>query len=243
MIRLIIPAYNEAANLPGVLERLRSTLAGGAEPYQVFAVEDGSSDDTAEVLRRLAREHPLTPLFHETNRGVAAAFRTGFAGALAGAADDDVVVLMEGDGTSAVESIPAMAARIRAGADVVVASRYRVGGGYRRFPLKRLILSCGANLVVSLLFPIPGVRDYTIFFRAYRAGPLKLAMARHGDQFITVDTFFANVEVLLNLRPCARRLEEIPFLYDYGRKQGKSGMKVWHNLRSYLGFIARHFLG
>jgi len=238
MIRIIIPAYNEAANLPGIIEDIAVALAAGS--YHITVVNDGSKDATGSLLNGLAARYPLTTLTHPVNRGVAAAFRTGFQAVLTDAADNDVVVFMEGDGTSPPALIPLLASRIERGADLVIASRYQPGGGYTQFPVKRLILSYGANLVFRLLFPIRGVRDYSIFYRAYRVPPLRAAMAEHQDAFITVETFFANLEVLLKLRPYLRRVDEIPLRYDYGKKKGKSGMKVWKNLRSYLTFIARH---
>jgi dolichol-phosphate mannosyltransferase len=174
------------------------------------------------------------------NRGVAEAFRTGITYVAKEAADDDVVVIMEGDGTSSPELLPTMAEKIRGGADIVIASRYQHGGIYKDFPIKRYILSQGANIVFRLLFPMRGVRDYSIFYRAYRARCLKKALARHGQDFITVQTFFANIEILFRLRPFVKRVEEVPLVYDYGKKQGKSGMKIGKNLRSYILFIAKH---
>lgn len=238
MTRIIVPCYNEAANLKDLVAAIRETLVN--EPCQLYAVNDGSKDETAAVLTELARRHPVTILTHEVNKGVAAAFRTGFTAAVRDAVDDDVVVLMEGDQTSTPALLPEMIQRARGGADVVIASRYRPGGGYTNFPLKRLILSKGANIVFRLFFPIQGVTDYSIFYRAYRVPPLRSAILKHGDQLIASTTFLANAEILVKLKPFLRRVEEVPLLYDYGRKKGRSGMKVWKNLKSYFGFIARH---
>ena len=238
MVRIIIPAYNEAANLSQVAREIAEVLR--SEPHRLYIVNDGSWDTTASVLERLATQAPITILTHPVNRGVAAAFRTGFTSVLSEAANDDVVILMEGDGTSAPSLLPTLLARIRAGADVVIASRYQPGGGYTRFPLKRLVLSRGANLIFRILFPIPGVQDYTIFYRAYRIPPLRATIQAYGQRFIESTTFLANAEILLKLRPHLRRVVEVPLEYDYGKKRGKTGMKIGKNLRSYLAFIAQH---
>ncbi|MDP3685931.1 MAG: glycosyltransferase [bacterium] len=237
MMRIMIPAYNEAENLPALVDAIAKVLV--AEPYRIYAINDGSADDTGAVLETLAQEHPLTVRTHQVNRGVAATFRTGFAVVLADAEDNDVVILMEGDGTSTPALLPKLRARIRNGADVVIASRYQSGGGYKRFPLKRLVLSRGANVIFRLLFPIPNVQDYTIFYRAYRVPPLRAAVHAYGERFIESTTFLANAEILLKLRPYLRHVEEVPLEYDYGKKRGKTGMKIWKNLRSYLVFIAQ----
>lgn len=238
MIRIIIPAYNEAKNLPSLLQDIAEALQ--EEPYDIAIVNDGSKDNTLEVARGLSQQYPVTVLDHLVNRGVAEAFRTGITYAAGKAAPSDVVVIMEGDGTSSPRILPEFARRVALGADIVIASRYETGGRYQKFPLKRLILSKGANIVFQLLFPVKGVKDYSIFYRAYRAEVLQRALARYGEKFITVQTFFVNIEILLNLRPFLQKVEEVPLVYDYGKKKSKSGMKIWKNLRSYLSFIAQH---
>jgi len=240
MIRVIILAYNEAKNLPRVIPDVAEAL--GNSEYRIYAVDDGSTDTTAEVLVTLASFYPLTVLTHQPNKGVASAFRTGLTAVIQDAADQDVVVLMEGDGTSSPVLLPEMVRRIRNGADIIIASRYRQGGGYKNFPLKRLLLSRGANFVFRLMFRIPGATDYSIFYRAYRIPPLRAAFTALGTRFIESTTFLANAEILVKLKPYLRRVEEIPLFYDYGLKKGKSGMKVWKNLQSYLQFIAHHAL-
>lgn len=238
IIRIIIPAYNEAKNLPALLQDIAQVLQ--KEPYDIAIINDGSKDNTLEVAQGLSKQYPVTVLHHPVNRGVAEAFRTGITHMADKAAPYDVVVIMEGDGTSSPKVLPELARRVALGADIVIASRYETGGRYQKFPLKRLILSKSANIVFQLLFPVKGVKDYSIFYRAYRAEVLQRALSHYGEKFITVQTFFANIEILLNLRPFIQKVEEVPLVYDYGKKQGKSGMKIWKNLRSYLSFITQH---
>lgn len=234
MVRIIVPAYNEAGNLPTVC---RAVAAQAFGPYRLYIVNDGSADATAVVAAELAATYPVTLLPHPTNRGVAAVFRTGLAAVLADSTDGDVVFIMEGDSTSDATLLPTMVAQLVAGSDVVIASRYLPDSGYKHFPWKRWILSRGANLTFRFLFPIRGVTDYSIFYRGYRLAPLRQAWEHYGDAFISSDTFFANCEILLKLRPYTRQITEVPLLYDYGLKRGKSGMKVGKNLMSYLRFI------
>lgn len=240
MIHIVIPAYNEERNLPGLIRDIARTIP--QKDYDITIVDDGSHDNTAFAAHRLSTQHPLSVLRHASNRGVAEAFRTGLTHVASTAAPSDVIIIMEGDGTSSPELIPVLARRISSGADIVIASRYQTGGAYRKFPLKRLILSKGANLVFQRAVPVPGVKDYSIFFRAYRAHPIQQALRHYGSHFITAKTFFANIEILMNLRPFISSIEEVPFIYDYSKKQGKSGMKIWKNLRSYIFFLARYAL-
>lgn len=231
MVRIIVPAYNEAANLPGVCERVREALAGRA--YRLFVVNDGSQDDTAAVAGRLAAAHPISVVTHPVNRGIAAVFLSGIRAALDGAGDDELVVIMEGDGTSDAALLPAMLSAVGGGADVAIASRYLPGGEHRQFPLQRLLLSHGANAMLRLLIHLPGVTDYTIFYRAYRARVLRRGLEADGERLTSVGGFACNAELLLRVSRFCRRIAELPFVYDYGLKRGKSGMRIANNLLSY----------
>lgn len=239
-VRLVIPAYNEAKNLPGLCRRIKDSLA--ARPYRLFIVDDGSKDDTARVLGELGAEHPIRALPHPRNMGLSAVFLTGMRAALEGAGEDEAVVVMEGDGTSDPAVLPAMLGLLEAPCDVVIASRYAPGGAYRNFPPKRLFLSKAANTLLHLVCRVPGVRDYTIFYRAYRAGPLRRALDAYGGRFTSAGGFACNAEMLLRLKGFIREARETPFVYDYGLKQGASSMRIMNNLRSYLTLFRIFFL-
>lgn len=236
-LRLVIPAYNEGKNLASLCERIKVSLEPLERPYQLYVVNDGSADDTEAVATELARSHPIRLLVHKPNRGIAAVFLTGLRAALDGAGENDTVLVLEGDGTSTPELIPEMLEALEPPCDVVIASRYAPGGSYKDFPAKRLLLSFGANLLLRWVCPVPGVRDYTIFFRAYRAGPLRKALEAFGDRFTSTGGFACNAEMLLRLRDYIGGVREVPFIYDYGRKKGKSGMRIADNLRSYARLI------
>jgi dolichol-phosphate mannosyltransferase len=194
-LRLVVPAYNEAANLTPLLERIDEALSG--KEYIVFIVDDGSEDETAALARELAERFPVRLLEHSQNRGIATAFLTGLRAAVAESGDDDAICVLEGDGTSDPALLSPMARALESGIDVAIASRHVAGGGYRGFPLKRLLLSRAANFLLRIVCRLPGVRDYTIFYRAYRSGPLSKALEAYGDRFTSVGGFACNAEMLL----------------------------------------------
>lgn len=241
LIRIVIPAYNEAANLPGLCARIRAALEPAEREYRLFVVDDGSRDSTADTVRSLASEHPLTLLSHGANRGIAAVFLTGLRAALEGAGADDPVVVMEGDQTSDPALLPRLLSALEPPCDVVIASRYLPGGAYRNFPFKRWLLSHGANRLLRLAVGLRGVSDYTIFYRAYRAGPLTRALAAYGDRFTSAGGFACNAEMLLRLSSFIGEIREVPFVYDYGLKRGASGMRIGGNLLSYAKLFAVYF--
>ena len=237
MIRVVLLAYNEGESIASVLLQLEEHLTATGSSFRVYVVNDGSTDDTLTTVEGLSGELPLTVLNHETNLGVARAFDTGLRAALADSEPDDVIVTMEADGTNQPTVVGAMAGKVHQGCDVVCASRYQEGGSYAHFPWKRRIFSAGANWMLGFLFPIAGVRDYTIFFRAYRASLLKNAFEHYDGELITARGFVSNAEILIKLRPLKPKATECALIYDYSLKKSTSNMNVWRNTTEYFKFM------
>ena len=238
MIFVIMPAYNEEENLGDLIPRIGRVLRGANLEYKILVVNDGSKDKTEHVLNDFAKNFPVEVLNHSVNKGVGAAYDTGLRNASSRAKENDVIVLMEADSTNDPSPIPLMAKKIfNDECDVVIGSRYHSKGGYYHFPLKRLILSKGANFVFRLLFPIKNVRDYTIFFRAYRAGILQKAFSFYGNEFITEKSFVCNAAILVRMKRFNIRVEELPLEYRYDLKKGRSKMNIGKNLGEYMHFI------
>src|SRR5262245_41034780 len=197
---VVLPAYNEAANIGAVLAALEQTGQEANLKFHAIVVNDGSRDRTSDVVRTHTATLRLTLLEHPHNLGLGAAIRDGLLTAVDLASDSDVVVTMDADDTHAPAAIAAMAEMIERGDDVVIASRYRAGSESRGVPTGRRLLSFGASLLLRGLFPTPGVRDFTCGYRAYRASVLRRAVALYRKDFITQDGFQCMVDILLKLR-------------------------------------------
>ena len=237
MIYLVIPAYNEEQNLPGLIRDIGSVMKQTGEEFFIILVDDGSTDKTRDIALELAKETSMEVISHKRNLGANGFFNTGLRKAAELSEPGDIVVVMEADSTSDPALLPDMTRKIREGIDVVIGSRYIKGGGYSRFPVKRLILSLGANFLMKVAFPIKGVKDYTIFYRAYSGETLKKALEVYKDRFITQDSFLVNAEILVNLRRLNIKVEEVPLLYRYELKKSKSRIAVGNTLAEYLTFI------
>jgi dolichol-phosphate mannosyltransferase len=234
---VVLPAYNEAVSLPPLLEALAALPAG--VPWRAVVVDDGSTDGTGDVARRAAARLPVEVLAHPQNRGLAAALRTGLEHACARAASDDAVVTMDADNTHNPAQIPQMLAALAAGADVVVASRYVRGARQVGVPAHRAILSAGVGWLLRVRFGLPGVRDYSCGYRAYRARLLQTALARYGPRLIEAGGFDAAAELLVKLAPLRPRVVEVPLVLRYDRKPGPSKMPAARTILGYLRLVTR----
>ena len=144
---VVLPVYNEALHLPGLLRQIDAVMRREGLGFQIIAVDDGSSDETPLILDEQTRKFPLTVHRHATNQGLGSTIRDGLRAAVAAASDHDVVVTMDADETHLPELIPGMARMVREGCDVVIASRYQPGSAVVGLSLRRRILSGCASLM------------------------------------------------------------------------------------------------
>jgi dolichol-phosphate mannosyltransferase len=231
-VYFVLPIYNEENALPELLEVL-ATVDLPNMTRTIVAVNDGSTDSTADILASLSERLPIKTITHSPNRGIPGTFKSAFEFVVTVANDNDVVIVMESDKTSDPSLIPALVERINSGADIVIASRHAHGGAYVRFPLYRTVASTIVNLALRVALHIPKVEDYTIFYRAYRGGILKRGFAG-GVSFRAKKSFAVNGEVLLILSTLHPKIEEIPLNYDYGLKTSPSSMPLIATLMEYM---------
>jgi len=114
-IAVVVPAYNEAESLPELVARIDTAITGMGRTWEVWVVDDGSSDGTFEVVQQLAAERPqVHGLCFGRNFGKAAALAAGF-----NAVDAALVITMDADLQDDPAEIPALAALVDEGWDLV----------------------------------------------------------------------------------------------------------------------------
>lgn len=243
MIYVIFPAFNEEKVIRPTLLALVAGMKGRDLPYRAVLVDDGSKDRTiAEAEGAVADsggELPLTVLRHDVNKGLGAGLRTGIYWCLDHATDDDIIVTLDADNTHPPAMIPDLVARVHQGYDLAIASRYRSGAEVHGVPGYRRALSDVGRLVFQSLYPIPGVRDYTCCFRAYKVPILRRARLVYGDDLCTAKGFEAVMDLLLRLGPLDVKVSEIGFVLDYGGRVGQSKMKVAKTIRSTIALLSK----
>lgn len=226
MIWIVLPAFNEEQALPKLLPALDETLRGRGVEYRMVVVNDGSHDGTAAILERFAATLPIDVITHPINRGLGETERDGFEHVAARCAPEDVVVRVEGDATHGPEYIFVLLEKLASGFDVVNTSRFQPGGGQRGVSGYRAFVSRSANLFMRLMFPIPGIRDFSCGFRAYRGQVIRDAVRVFGDDFIQLRGmgFTSTLEMIVKLHLLGCRFAEVPFVLRYDLKESASKM-------------------
>lgn len=165
-LSIIVPAYNEELRIPPTLERLHAFLAAQPLQYEIVVVDDGSSDQTCDVVLKHAESMPNLRLVRQLpNRGKGAAVRRGML-----EARGQIRVMCDADGSMPPEQLPRLLAPIIAcKAEISIGSRYAEGAKTdKKQPAYRVMWSRLCNKVIQRSL-VPGVRDTQCGFKAFTA--------------------------------------------------------------------------
>lgn len=242
MIFVLLPAYNEVSSLPALLRKIKDVFKGQENNYKIIVVNDGSKDNTLEILETLKTEISLEILNHKLNRGLGETARDAFERAAEISQAGDIIIRLDADDTHEPKYIPELIKKINEGYDIAIASRFQKGGKMIGVNKYRAIISLMANLVMKIFFPIKNVKDYSCGYRAYRAELIKNAIRIFGNNFIALKGmgFTGTVEKIIKLRMLGAKMAEIPFQLRYDQKIGKSKMVASITTLGYLMLILKH---
>lgn len=239
-VLMALPAYNEQEALPELLERIGEAFADSGLDYEVVIVDDGSHDDTAQIASQMSFQMPIHLVKHEVNQGLGRTIRDGLREAVDRAGERDIIITMDADNTHPPGLINRMVQSVHEGCDCVIASRFQNGARVVGVPFERHLLSYGARLLFTILFPTRGVRDYTSGYRAYRASAIRDGFAEFGDDFVGETGFSCMADVLLKLRKRGCVFGEVPLRLRYDQKGGDSKMQVFKTIWLTLKLLGRH---
>ncbi|NWG18489.1 MAG: glycosyltransferase family 2 protein [Chloroflexi bacterium] len=228
-VSLVIPAYNEAEGVMQTADAVRSVVAYLRKKYdvEVVFVNDGSKDNTAELLQAEFADDPTVRVVsHERNRGLGAAIRTGFQHATG-----DVIITTDFDGTYPFSTIPQLLSKlIVERVDIVTASPYHPQGHVEGVPRYRLLFSFGASLLYRILVSWR-LHTWTALYRAYR---------RHVVESVSFesDDFLAGTELLVKACRAGYTVSEFPTTLHV-RTFGQSSIRIARVTMSHLKFQTR----
>ncbi len=228
MISVIIPIFNEETGIDYLAARLSAVRTQWPGRLVEFVlVDDGSRDGTEAALQRVFGQDPTCVITkHDRNRGIGAAFRTGFC-----LAKGDIVCTMDADCSYGPENLRLLVNVLeREGADIAVASPYHPDAAVQDVPQWRLFLSRFCSFLYRWTSPVR-LYTYTSVFRAYRRAVIERV---EFDE----DGFVSAVELLFRAATQGFRIVEVPMTL-HARKIGSSKMKVLKTIREHLALMAK----
>lgn len=230
-LSVVIPCFNEAASVRRFEADLLPALSWLGMPYELIAVDDGSTDETLAELKSLAARRPeVVVVSYSPNRGMGAALREGFS-----AARGEWVACLDADLTWEPRQLRALLDKQKeAGADLVGGSPFLPGGAMEGVPLSRRLPSVLLNAFYRG-FLSPVLTAYTPIFRLYRAAALKALPLR-------ADGFELNAEAAARMLKAGKRLAEVPAVLTV-RREGISKLARWRELARHAALIGRLIIG
>ncbi|MBI3678915.1 MAG: glycosyltransferase family 2 protein [Acidobacteria bacterium] len=221
-ISVFFPAYNDAPSLPDLLDRTFGILGKHFQDYEVIVVNDGSRDNTAQVLKDLqSRYGPrLRVVTHEKNRGYGGALRSGFE-----AATKDLVFYTDGDGQYDPRELIKLYQELADNVGFV--NGYKLE---RNDPAHRILIGNVYNRFARLLFGVR-IRDIDCDFRLIRRDLVK-------DIHLASTSGTICVELVRKLELSGCEVAEVG-VHHYPRRHGRSQFFRWKSLLQTLHQLVR----
>jgi dolichol-phosphate mannosyltransferase len=206
----VMPTYNEAENIGRMLRQLTAIFDGMTHLHStVLVVDDNSPDGTATIVNDIAAQDERVLLLCGDKKGLGSAYTRGFEYVLEHL-HVDAIVQMDADFSHAPTDAPRLIEAL-AGADVVIGSRYVLGGGVdESWSLWRRLLSRFGNLFARYVAGIYRVRDCTAGFKAIRVSVLRQAFPFR----IPVQGYVFQVALLHALMISGARIAELPIRFS-----------------------------
>jgi len=221
-LSIVVPLFNEEANLVPLYVRLTQVLASFDQPYEIVFVDDGSRDTTPQVLYQIYESDSRIKIVSlRRNFGQTAALKAGF-----DVARGEVIISMDGDLQHDPEEIPLFLAKLAEGYDMVSGWRAQRRDGW----LTRRLPSRIANWMMAKLSCVP-LHDFGTTFKAYRREVIQ-SIPLYGDlhRFIPALATWSGA-----------RIAEIP-IKNTVRQNGKSNYGILRTFHVVLDLISTKFL-
>lgn len=213
---IIIPAYNESARIPATLRSVIDCLRARHWDAEVVVVNDGSRDDTAAIVREIARTAPEVRLIENaTNRGKGYSVRNGLLHALG-----DIVMFTDADLSSPIEEAEGLFAAITQGADIAIGSRWlETSRQTHRQPLYRQFFGRCFNLLTRMVMNLP-FADTQCGFKAFTRSAAQTVF-----QLQTIERWGFDPEILFIALKRGYQITEVPVSWAHDARTRISYMR------------------
>jgi dolichyl-phosphate beta-glucosyltransferase len=224
-LSVVIPAYNEAVRLPTTLDKVMGYLVDQPYPYEVIVVDDGSADNTADIVDEKGREYPSLRVIRNPHRGKGYAVWTGVL-----EARGRFILYSDADLSAPIEEVEKLLPYLRGRYQVAIGSREGVGSARYDEPYYRHLMGRVFNTFVKLV-ALPRFNDTQCGFKAFRKEAahklfrgLHLYGERSGDVKGAMVTGF-DVEVLYLALKWGYRVKEVPIRWYYSKGANVNPLK------------------
>jgi undecaprenyl-phosphate 4-deoxy-4-formamido-L-arabinose transferase len=206
VISVVVPVYNEEANIPPLMDRLEAALRQTGQPYEIVFVDDGSRDGSLELLKGLVGRDGVRVLELTRNYGQHSAIMSGFS-----VVRGDIVVTIDADLQNPPEEIPALVRTMEEG-------DYEVVGTVREMRKDSVFRTFPSRVVNAMTRKITGIHmsDWGCMLRAYRREVT--------ERMVESQEYSTFIPALATL--FAKRMTEIPVGHQE-RHAGKSNYTLW----------------
>jgi dolichol-phosphate mannosyltransferase len=210
-VSVIVPTYNESANLPIFIEKVNKIFSRKGITGEVIVIDDNSPDGTGQLAERLRTRYKFLKVIHRPSKlGLGSAYKEGFR-----VAKGKLLFTMDAD----LSHDPTCMPRFIGGAeraDVVVGSRYVEGGGIEGWGIYRKLVSKVANFLASIVVRAD-VKDITSGYRAYR----REVLAKTPLKKIRSSGYAFQLEMIYEVKRRGFKIDSVPIVFT-DRRKGKS---------------------
>jgi dolichol-phosphate mannosyltransferase len=229
MIYVCIPSFDEGPTIGLVLWKIRKVFEEFPREYQLLVADDGSTDQTSELLAPYAKVLPLTVIRHPVRRGYARSVEELLNLALerTDRPKRDSAILMHADFSHGPQFLPDFVRRLESGADMVVGQATIEGEPSRG----RRMVRRWAPLLLRRAIRVPGVTDTVSGFVAFRLMTLRNALRPVGAARLSSEGWAANAELIGRAAQHARRIETVPVIERHDLRQRESRIEPWETAR------------
>ena len=203
---IVIPAYNESARLRASLEKVLAYVHAQGWDAEVIVVNDGSRDDTADIIRDFAAKDPMVKLLENPgNRGKGYSVRNGMLHA-----QGRLILFSDADLSSPIEEAPKLLDALEAGADIAIGSRWlRAETQTQRQPLHRQLFGRIFNILLRISLGLQ-FADTQCGFKAFKRAPAQAIFPLQ-----KIERWGFDPEILFLARKLGFKVVEIPVVWGH----------------------------